>query len=756
MTHKERSVCDPNCHANPKCGLSVTIDDGKITSVNAAEYPVPGYKNRICLMGRSRLEYQYHPDRLRKPLKRVGARGEGQWEEISWDEAVALFVDTQKKISEHYGPRAVAFSQYSGAYGLLTRGSALRYAGLTGGTAMRPSGVDYGVAKGLEYMFGVRAASFFGPGGHSLSDTKNSDLTIIWGNNPAVTRSVDHGPLKEARKSGTTLVCIDPVNSETAKLCDEWLSIRPGSDGALALSMAEVIIREHLYDTSFVCRHTNMPCLVNTDTGDLLKAHDVFANGSDESVVWCSKAGTLAKLSEAQEPELDISRHVRGAGGTLIPVASVFTLFCKVTDPFSPSEAAKITQIDAATITDLARRYAKAGAAAIRIGYGVDRWYNADLTARAIATLACLCGYIGVPGGGVSLVDGGRSVPVKGSKFYAPDGLLPNFLSMMELDAAVCDAVPYPIKMECISLGNPFNQVKPNRKKVLEKYIGNLEFITVIDHFMTDTAKFADLVLPACTIFEKTDIVVDKFIQLQQRLVEPDGDMKSDFEIFQAFATAYGIGHSFDRTPEDYIDSMLDTDSPLLQDVDIHRLKKEKVIYPWPTDEPYVSFQDRHFSTPSGRIEIYKEQLVEHAAQLPFYKEPIEASPKNPLFAHYPLVLLSSHSRFRIHSTFANLETVKRREPEPVIRVHPADALVRNIKDGMVIDVFNDRGQMKIKCRIDDSMREGCVLISEGHWIDQFIEGDPYALTHDDYSATTENYAHYDVLVEMKTAGERT
>ncbi|MEL6420737.1 MAG: molybdopterin dinucleotide binding domain-containing protein [Pseudomonadota bacterium] len=266
---------------------------------------------------------------------------------------------------------------------------------------------------------------------------------------------------------------------------------------------------------------------------------------------------------------------------------------------------------------------------------------------------------------------------------------------------------------------------------------------------MTDTAKHADLVLPACTIFERTDIVVDRFVQLQQRLVEPLGEAKSDFEIFQAFARAFGIGEYFDKTEEEYIDRMLDGPSPLLKDINFERLNKEKVIYPWPSDEPFVGLRDRQFPTPSGRIEIYKDNQLDYGTALPVFNEPVEATPKNPLFKKYPLVLLSSHSRYRIHSTFANMETVRRHEPEPVVRIHPQDARDRQIDDGTVVELRNDRGFVKVKCKVDDGLRPGCVLISEGHWIDQFIEGDPYGLTHDLYSPTTENYAHYDVLVEM-------
>ena len=643
---KARTVCDPNCHAKPKCGLTATIDNGRIIAVDPADYPVPGFENRICMMGRARLEYQYHPDRLRTPLKRVGDRGAGEWEAISWDEAIELFVSKQRAISQKYGSKSILFHQISGAYGLLTRGAALRYAALTESSAVRASGIDFGVAKGLEAQFGLPASSFFGRGGHSFSDAKNSNLTIIWGGNPAVTRSVDHVALKQARRLGTRLVCIDPVNSETAKLCDEWVSLRPGSDGALAWSMIHEILRAGKYDENFLVRHTNMPLLVNRETGVLLTEEDVSGGGGDEPVVWCHSAGRAVPVTAAESVQLGVAASVSLADGRSVQAASVFERVREIASELPPSVAAAMTGVDASVIERLANEYATAAPAAIRIGYGVDRWYSADLTARAIATLACLCGYVGVPGGGVSLVSGGRGVPVRGSSFYAPDRKLPTFLSMMEADAAVIDGDPYPIRMECISLGNPYNQVKPNRNKVITDYISQLEFIAVIDHWMTDTAKYADLVLPACTIFERTDIVVDEFIQLQQCVVEPEGEARSDFDIFKALATAWGVGDYFDESPETYIDRMFESDSPLLKDVSVARLKQVGAIFPWPSQEPYVGFADRQFPTRSGRIEIYKQALLEHNAELPFYREPIEASPKNPLFEKYPLVLLSSHSRY--------------------------------------------------------------------------------------------------------------
>jgi molybdopterin-containing oxidoreductase family molybdopterin binding subunit len=758
VIRQERTVCDPNCHAAPKCGLNATVEDERIVAVEPADYPIPGYENRICLMGRSRLEYQYHPDRLRTPLKRVGERGENQWEAISWDEAIDLFVQNHRRIAERYGPRSVALTQLSGAFGLLTRGTLTRYAALTGATVQQTSGVDFALAKGLEYMFGEPATGYFRLGGHDMADAVNSELTILWGSNMAVTRSVDHAPLKAARTNGTRLICIDPTRSETAGFCDEWISIRPGTDGALALALANHIIAKDLIDRNFLLQHTDMPFLVNTSTGELLREKHLVDGGSDSCMVWCRKADAIRTSEAAAEPQLDWAGKLSVPNGE-ISADTVFSQYSKMARQYTPQAAAKITGIPEQTITHLAEAYVGARPAAIRMGFGIDRYYHSDSTARAIASLACLTGNIGMPGAGISINAAWKWAPVRARTFYAPDGRLPAALTMMDVDTAVRKGEPYPIKMECIALSNAFNQLRPNRAQVLEEYVSSLEFIAVIDHFMTDTAKQADLVLPACTIFERTDLIVDNFLQLQQRIVEPEGDAKSDFEIFCLLGEKMGFGDYFNKTAEEYLAEILDysaSKEPQLEDVTFERLAREKVIYPWESNEPHYGFKDKVFKTASGRIEHYKEQFLDHGSELPYYREPVEASPDNPDFDQYPLVLLSAHSKYRIHSTFANMEMTRSREPEPVVRISPEDADHRHLTDGDIVSVYNKRGLMKIKCKIDDRIRPGTVLVREGHWAEQFIEGDPYILTHNEYSETAQNYAHYDVLVEVCAADRGT
>ncbi|HMA81143.1 MAG TPA: molybdopterin-dependent oxidoreductase, partial [Candidatus Binatia bacterium] len=237
-----RTVCDPNCHASPRCGITAQVEEGRITKIEAGSFPLPEYDRRICAMGMARLEYQYHPDRLRYPLRRIGARGEGRWQRITWNEAFELVAERLKAVSAQYSPRSLAFFSGSGAAGVLTKGSVQRFAALVGGTAHRAGGVDYGVPKGLEYMFGVPASTYFRPGGHEFADALNSRLILLWGGNGADTRLVDFHFIAEAQRHGAKIVCIDPNRSATAERSDQWISPRPGTDTALALSLLSEIL----------------------------------------------------------------------------------------------------------------------------------------------------------------------------------------------------------------------------------------------------------------------------------------------------------------------------------------------------------------------------------------------------------------------------------------------------------------------------------------------------------------------------------
>jgi len=749
-----RTVCDPNCHANPRCGITAHVEGGRITRIEAGSFPLPEYDRRICAMGLSRLEQQYHAERLRFPLKRAGARGEGRWQRISWEEAFDFLAQRLGAIATKFGPRSLAFFSGSGAAGVLTKGAAHRFAAAIGGTAHRPGGVDYGVPKGLEYAFGVPASTYFRPGGHEFADAVNSRMIVLWGGNGADTRLVDFHFVQEAQRHGTKIVCIDPNCTATADQSDLWISLRPGTDTALALSLLHEMLEQGLQDDAFLLAYTNAPFLVRSDTGAFLREADVIPDGSRSYMVWEPLSQHVRASDGGGAAALDGEYQVSLAGGHTVTCAPAFKRMRDLARSYPAERAAAITGVPVKSICELACDFAAHKPAAIRIGYGVDRWYYCDYTARAAANLVIATGNIGVPGAGISVHDGTYAAPLNLDAFRAPDGRKAATLDVVSLMQAIEHGVPYPVRALWLSASNMLNQTSANRARVMSTVVPGLDLIVVVDQFMTDTAETADIVLPACSIFEKTDLVADMFLQLQHRAVAPEGESKADFDIFAGLATRMDLGRYFDRPAEDYLREMCATDHPLLRGITLDRLQREDVVFLNRPRQPYVAFKDFKFKTPSGRIEIYKEELVQHGAELPYYREPIEASPHHGLYRRFPLTLLFSHSRHRIHSSFANLSRIKRLEPEPTVELHPLDAQRRKITDDQFVRVWNDRGEVVVKSRLNPALRPGVIVIAEGFWVKDFAAGDPYSLTHERVSPTSENYAFFDTLVEVEPVVE--
>jgi molybdopterin-containing oxidoreductase family molybdopterin binding subunit len=701
-------------------------------------------------MGMARLEQQYHADRLRFPLKRAGARGEQKWRRISWEEAFDFLAARLEAIAGEFGSRSLAFFTGSGASGVLTKGAAHRFAAAIGGTAHRAGGVDYGVPKGLEYTFGVPASTYFRPGGHEYADAVNSRMVVLWGGNGADTRLVDFHFVLEAQRRGAKIVCIDPNRTASAAKADQWISLRPGTDTALALSLLHEILDHRDQDEAFLLSHTNAPLLVRSDTGAFLREADVIPGGSASYMVWDSYSRRALPSPKARAAAMAGACQVSLAGGNSARCTPALQLLRDLAGSYPAERATTITGVPAETIRALAREFASRKPASIRIGYGVDRWYYCDYAARAAANLVIVTGNIGIPGSGISVHDGTYGAPLNLNSFRAPDGREPATLNGVSLMQAIEHGIPYPVKALWLSASNMFNQTSANRARVMSAVVPKLELIVVVDHFLTDTAEMADIVLPACSIFEKNDLVAGMFLQLQRQVVEPEGESKADFDIFAGLAQRLGLGQYFDRPQEEYLREMCESDHPLLEGITFDRLQREDAVFLNRPPEPYVAFKDLKFKTPSGRIELYKEELVKFNAELPYYREPIEASPDNPLYRRFPLTLLFSHSRHRIHSSFANLPSVKQREPEPTVAMHPADAQRRKVAAHQFVRVWNDRGNVVLRCRLNPDLRPGVVVIAEGSWVKDFAAGDPYSLTHERASPTSENYAFYDTLVEIE------
>ena len=749
VTRLVRTVCDPNCHANPRCGIAAHVENGRITKIEPGSFPLADYDGRICAMGMARLESQYHEERLRHPLRRVGERGQGRWQKISWEEAFDLLAKRLGAVAKRHGPRSLAFFAGSGAAGVLTKGSVQRFAAAVGGTAQRAGGVDYGVPKGLEFMFGVPASTYFRPGGHEFADAVNSRMILLWGGNAADTRLVDFHFVLAAQQRGAKIVCIDPNRSATAQRADLWISPRAGTDAALALSLLNEIFKNHYHDEIFLRRHTNAPYLVRRDNGAFVRQSDLIGNGGATCLVWDPLRNCAVTDRETDGAALSGSYRVTLADGAVVACAPALELLRELAQDCPAERASAMTGVPAQTIEELACEFVARKPASIRIGYGVDRWYYADYTARAVANLVVATANIGIPGGGISVHDGTYVAPLNLRPFRSPGGREAATLDIISLMKAIERGEPYPVRSLWLSASNMFNQTSANRGRTLSAILPKLELLVTVDHFMTETAALADVVLPACTIFEKTDLVAGMFLQLQRPAVKPEGESKSDLEIFTGLAARMGLGEYFNHAPQEYLKQMVETGHPLLKDITLERLEREDAVLLNRPREPYVAFSELSFNTPSGRIELYKEELVPFGAELPRYQEPIEASPDNPLHQRFPLNLIFAHSRHRIHSTFANLPKLKQLEPEPMVEIHPADAEHRAISDRQLVRVFNDRGSVCLKAKFSSNLKPGVVVISEGTWVRDFPKGDPYSLTHELVSRTSENYAFFDTLVEI-------
>lgn len=746
-----------NCDGS--CGLTVTVIDGNITRISNASFGNPDFPPRVCLRGISNVEYVYHPDRLKYPLQRTGPRGSGQWKRISWDEATTTIANKFTQIAQQYGSKSIYIAPYTGSLSALNGviGVGYRFASVIGASAGDFEGDNEGDSAGP--CGAVEALGGFD--GHDLSDLRNSRLIVLWGNNLAETDVPDMRFALDARDAGGKIVYIDPRYTATATLSDEWISIRPGTDGALALSMINVIITAGLHNSQYITNYTVGPFLVRQDTQLFLREKDIVKGGSDKYMVYDS--GTKAVVpydTVGAVPSLTGSYSPSG-----ISCKPAFQLLVDLAGQYPPSTAEKITGVAASVIEEFAKEFAKRSPAAIKAGFGgISHWYYGDLTYRAMITLSAICGYIGVHGGGVTIYNGALlDAALDLPDWMTPDKKAYTYLAPILFSDAVLKGQPYQIKAAWFPIDNFVNQQGDTNRVI--SALQALDFIVVSDVFMTPTAQYADIVLPVATQYERTDLLAggNYYLQYMPKIIDPLWETKADLDMFAEVAQKMGQGQYFNKTADDYISLLL---SGLPSGLTLDTLK-EKAVVPLadqdyftssyqPITHPYVPFYQQHFPTPSGRIEFYVESLVPYNMPMPIYKEPIEASPTNPLYQKYPLNLITSHTRFRTHSQWNNLPWLREIYPKSFIEINPTDAGKRGINDGDMVTVFNDRGSIQLVARLTDGIRPGVVNAYQGDW-QEFPKATVNMLTHQKVNPAQSvvflfqsNTAYYDVLVDVK------
>ncbi len=497
-------------------------------------------------------------------------------------------------------------------------------------------------------------------------DLAHSKLIIFWGKNPAETNIHQMPFAEQALQNGARLIVVDPRRTETAERAELLIQPRPGSDGAIALAAAHVLFRDGLVDDGFVRRH--------------LRGHEEYR------------------------------RRVRDC---------------------TPEWAEGISGVPASAIERLAAEMGTVRPATISAGYGMQRYTNSGQAMRAIIALLALTGNIGRVGAGWQFANLQSAIfdevkdPLALYPPEKPDGVARVSISTARLGRDMLKTDDPPLKMMWVERGNPVTQ-NPETNKVLQA-IRQLDFRVVVDQFLTDTARQADLILPSKTMFEQSDVIGaywHPYIQLKQKVIDPPGQVKPESEVYRLLAqrldlpadqVAEAIPGPGDADVERWLESRL---APF-ETLSLARLRQGPVLAPGHQE---VAFEDLVFSTPSGKIEILSEEAAQRwgVDPLPDWSEAQESTRrKSAASSSFPLYFMTPNTKNRIHSQFNNLRMIRRHSPAPELSMSPLDAAPRQIRPGSLVRVFNDRGWLEVKVRFEPSILPGCVSMTNGWWISE-------------------------------------
>ena len=644
------AVCPLDCPDT--CGLLLHKENGKIVKVTGnPDHPIT--QGAICNKVRNMAERVYHPERVLYPLKRVGRKGEGKFERITWDEAIQEIADRFKGLTREYGSESILpYSFYANMGILSVDGMDRRFFNRLGATRLQQGICNSAGNAGWRYTMG------FG-GGTSPEETVKAKLIIVWGGNLVSTNMHQIALIEKARKQGAQLVVIDVHRNRTGQRADWFIPLYPGTDAALALGMMHVLFERGLVNEAFLERYT--------------VGH--------------------AELRE----------HVK---------------------QYTPERVAAITGVPAESIVKLAVLYGETSPAYIHIGNGLQHHDNGGMTVRTISCLPALTGQWLGPGGGAFKSNGAYG-KMNATALERPD-LRPNpgarTVSMNQLGDVLLTLDP-PIRALYVYCSNPA-VVAPDTGKVEQGLLREDLFTVVHDLFLTDTTKYADIVLPATSSFENTDLYGSywhHYIQLQEPVIAPQGESKSNVETFKLLAAAMGFDDdAFRDTEEDMIRQALDfKHNPYLEGVTLEKLKEQRFVKL--NMEPQQTWLD-HLPTPSRKIELYSATMERAGLPpLPTYVPLVEGydGERRPgKDTPYPLMFISPPNHNFLNSTFGNVEKLKALEKGPVLQIHPEDAAARGIADGDEVTVWNDRGSYDVTASVTDKMLPGTV-VSQGLWWQQ-------------------------------------
>ncbi|MBA4192174.1 MAG: molybdopterin oxidoreductase [Planctomycetaceae bacterium] len=701
-----KAVCPHDCPDT--CGMVVGVDATGWAVELRGDKDHPFTHGFLCQKVANYLDRVYHPDRLLHPLKRVGKKGSGKFERISWEAAIREITDRFKAVAaSEDGPQAILPYSYAGTMGKLMYGSLdQRFFHRLGASLLDRTICATAGAAGCDVTLGTRAMT-------DPEAAVNSRYIVNWGSNTAVTNThfwrIEH----EARKRGARIVTIDPYKSPTAAKSDWWIPIRPGTDAALALGVMHIIWREGWQDDAYLNDH-------------------------------------CVGVKELRERVM-----------TEYPVAKV----------------SHITGLSISEIEQFAREYALAdelfgGPALIRLNYGLQRHGGGGTAVRTVVCLPALTGDWRHAGAG-ALLSTSKAYSFDDNYLTRPD-LIPKgtrTVNMIHLAEALHGELPGPpVKALYVYNSNPA-AVNPDQSRVLSGLAREDLFTVVHDQFQTDTADYADIVLPATSQLEHFDIhnsYGHLYVQANNQAIAPLGESKPNTEVFRLLARAMGFeAELFDTSDEELAKGSLGDSTSRSRDpkgsdsamagITLEATKAGPVRLNLPRN--WAPFAEGKFPTPSGKCELYSEREKRAGRDpLPHYAPPHEDPQTKPeLAARYPLQLLTPPAPQFLNSTFANLDHARKGAGERTLEISPTDAAKRGIADGAMVSVFNGRGRFRARAIVGDSVKPG-VVVSLGLWWRKWTDDGANCNTTTSTAATDlgGGATFFDNLVEVTPASRAT
>ena len=658
VSRKLRTVYGACPHDCPDCcALETQVDEqGRAVTVRGrSDHPVT--RGWLCAKVNRYLERVYHPDRLRYPMHRVGPKGSGLFERISWDEAVAEITSRWSDIIAQHGAQCILPYSYAGTLGLVNNAVVnSRFWNRLGASQLERSICGAAAEEAVILTIGARLA----PSPQMLLHSK---LILIWGSNPASTAPHIMPFLREAQRKGTRVIVIDPIRTLTARSADQHIQPFPGTDAALALSMMYVMVTENLHKPGWIAAHT---------------------------IGWES---LLERIKQ-----------------------------------FPPERAAQITSLEVDTILDLARTYATTSPALLRMTDGINRHTNGGQTVRALASLPAITGQYGLPGGGLMYstsdwLQWDKEVVTHEHDPACPQP--PRSLNMNRLGAILTGEADPPVYSLFVYNANPVAST-PNAGKIVDGLLRDDLFTVVHELFETDTARYADILLPATSQLEHVDLhkpYGHMSLQYNMPAIAPQGEARSNWDVMRILSSAmdfneYWLQQDANEVLQEILEATAQHNSRLVG-ITLQRLQEEGSIPLAISSSEEVPFADGIFPTLSGKVEFHSETAAAKGYDpVPGWEPESETRTERDtsLSANARLPLLCPAAHHFVSSTFGNQERLITKEGAPTLRIHPSDAAVRNIRSGQLVRVGNERGWCRLVAEVTEMVRPGVLATATVWW----------------------------------------